>query len=470
MEDTQQKEIKNILSQQQQLKQVRERISRLLEKDIYIMSGDFNIRESIKGDLVTLGFSSEHIHTTNSTSKIINKIKQNIGGIDLIVCHSKVLDSRTSYQTGFDLLKIVTDMLLKSGAIETIPFVFMEKNFEKKDLVTALKAGVSQFLVLPSNPVSLGNKLVEVFKKPEDSSVTNEIEKLIFEANKFRDLGRFDKAISIYNKALALSSENVDVMTEKANTLLELGDIDQAIKLFRKVVEIESNYPRAYQGLGVAYEHLGDVSNAKKNYLKVLELEPHNVQVCYNVGMIYQKESDYNKAKIFFSKGTEINKKFLKNYLGLAENYEAQGNHKEALNVFKKAIQLNPDQTFLHLAAGDFCLKHNLFQQAEELFSTAIGVNEDQIQLYNRLGIALRKQNKYKEAIVNYTKALKKEPDDPNLLYNQAKAYFFNGEEEAAIDILNKAFKLDSDLLSQFQKDKPFSKLIVQYPDKFKIK
>lgn len=462
-------EVKDILGQQLYLKQVREEVNNLSDKSIFVISGDFNIREEIRGHLITLGFQSKHVKSSNSSAEIVNNLKHNVAGFDLIICHLKHLDSRASSQTGLHLFKIVKEMLLNVGVDETIPFIFIEKSFNKTEIVSALKAGAQQFLVIPADPISLGKKLVEVFKKPEKPTLSREITGLLFEANKLRDQGSYEKAITAYNRVLEITGDNVEIITEKANTLLVMGDIDQAIQLFKRAVEIESNFPRAYQGLGMAYEQLGDITEAKKNYKKVLELEPHNVQICYNVGVLYQKESNFDKAKAYFDKGIEQNKKFIKNYLGLAKNYEIQGNPKESLKVYKQALKLNPNQTFLYIKTGDFCLKHNLFLQAEEVFSSALSINKNHIHLYNRLGIALRKQNKYDEAIANYTKAIKIKPDDANLQYNQAKAYFLKGEENAAIDILNKAFHIDPDLIAQFQKDNPFSRLLEDYPDKFRF-
>lgn len=466
MEKNHHDEVHDILQQQQQLKQAREKVSSLIDKKIFIVSGDFTIREQIKAHLETLGFH-KHVKATNSPYEVSKSLKKNIGSINLIICHQKILDVRTSSQTGLQLFNVVKGMLLKVSVHESIPFIFIENSYEKNEIITALKAGVSHLLVLPCNQVSLASKLVEAFKKPEDSSTAQGITVLISKANKLRDMGDFESAITTYNKALKISSNNVDILTEKANTLLEMGNIDQAIQLFKHITEIEANFPRAYQGLGTAYEQLGDIAEAKKNYLKVLGYEPHNVQVCYNVGGLYQKEGDFQNAKSYFDKGIELNNRFLKNYLGLAENYEAQELPKEALNVYNQAMKANPNQTSLYLTAGEFCLKHNLFQEAEGLFTSAIGLNENHIHLYNQLGIALRKQKKFKDAIANYAKALKIKPNDASLQYNQAKAYYFNRDEPMAIAILNRAFALNPELITKFGEDKPFSKLLEDHPNKF---
>lgn len=470
MEKSQHEAVHDILAQQQHLKQARDKISHMFGKSIYIISGDYAIREEIKGHFETLGFPHKNLHVSNTPIKATNAIKKDPSDVDLVICHMNVLDSRTSTQTGIQLLKIVKEILLRSGSHITIPFVFMEQSYEKHQIVNALKSGVSQLIVIPTTTVSLGNKIADAIKKTDGGAASptpSKITDLLLEANKKRDMGNFSEAIKIYNQALKLSDNNLEILTEKGNALLEMGNIDEAIEIFRLVVEIQKNYPRAYQGLGTAYEQLGDFTEARKNYLKVLELEPDNVQVHYNVGVIHQKEGNYEDAQSCFNKGIELNDKFVKNYLGLASNYEAQENPKAALNVYKQAMLANPNQPSLYLTAGDFCLKHSFYEEAEGLFSSALSANEKHIHLYNRMGIALRKQKKFKEAIENYARAIKIKPDDAVLYYNQAKACFLNREEVTSIELVKKAFELDPELIAKFKEDGAFSKLMKAYPDKF---
>ncbi len=462
-----QSEVKDILNQQRQLKLAREKVSGFHNKHVYIISGDFSNRGVIQGHFKTLGFPSEKVKATNTPAELLSRLQESSANVDLIICHQHIIDSRYSNQTGSQLIKIVQDVLHNLGSVKEIPVIFMEKNFEKKDIISSIQAGVSQFLVLPSDPVALANKLADVFEQPKDSPISQEVSKLILEGNKLQEQGLFEKAIACYNRALEIGGENVEVLTEKGNTLLKIGDVDQAIKLYKRATEIESNFPRAYQGLGMAYEQLGDFNEAKKNYKKVLELEPQNVQIHYNLGMLHQDEGDCENAESCFKQGLKLNPSFVKNYLGLAKNYEAMDNHRKALKVYRKAIDHNPNQTFLYVTAGDFCLKHSMNAEAEEIFSKAISANEKHIHLYNRMGIALRKQKKYNEAITNFAKAIKISPQDPALRYNLAKAYYIKGDEITAMNKLQKAFEMEPELKSKFEQDRSFAKLMAKYPDRF---
>lgn len=456
----QQDEVQEFLEQQKSLVELREKVSKFLKKRIFVICGDPASRDTIKSYLDILGFSPDKIRTSNTSAAVISQIKKNPENIDLIICNLKVLDGSVSTKTGLQLLHIVKNMLLTAGSEKLVPFIFVEKVFDRQIIISACKAGASQFLILPSDPVSFGQKLMEVLEKPEESLLHREVSRLLVEGNMLQEMGLFDQAIIFYNRALKMGGENSAVLAEKANTLLKMNEVDQAIRIFKQITEFEANFPRAYQGMGKAYEQLGNYKEAKKNYLKVMDLEPDNVQVLYHIGALYQDEGDFEKAGFYFREGIERNKKFVKNYLGLAKVFEARDNPKKALEIYRKALEYNPTQNFLYLLMGDFCLKYNLDAEAEGIFGEAIALNENHTHLYNKMGIALRRQEKFDQAIENFLKAMKIKPDDANLHYNLAKAYYVKGEEQPAIEELNRAVDLDPTLRLKLEKDQYFSKLI----------
>lgn len=461
-------EVQEILDYQQSLKEVREKVAKLPKKNIFVISGDQYVRELIKGHFATLEFPADHLNISGSTTNFLSILKQNPGKVDLLICHLKAADSAISSQTGVQLIQIIKDILLTASSDKIIPVLLMEKEFEKKDLILAIKAGASSVLLLPASPIQLGNKIVASFEKaPPKTASTDEVYSLLLLGNKYREQGLFDMAIGSYNKALALGGEKVDVLSEKAGTYLMMGDLENAIDVYRRVTEIEANFPRAYQGLGDAYGQLGNFQEAKKNYLKVIELEPKNVLVYHSIGSLCHEEGDLAGAKSYFAKGIELNPNFAKNYLGLAKNHELEGKHKEALKVYQDAISQNPSLSILHINAGEFCLKHGLNTEAEEIFGKAIDINENHLHLYNRLGLALRRQGKYDQAIANYAKGMKINNVDPNLRYNLAKALYMKGEEEKALEMLLTAIKLDPGLKGALEADLEFSKLREKHPGRF---
>ena len=71
---------------------------------------------------------------------------------------------------------------------------------------------------------------------------------------------------------------------------------------------------------------------------------------------------------------------------------------------------------------------------------------EKQRQEFNLFAISLRKQSMFEEAITFYDKAIKINPKDENLHFNTARAYFDAGENEQALEHLDKALEISPEL------------------------
>lgn len=108
------------------------------------------MRRIIKGVLKQLGFS-DIIEAEDGSVALDELRKESIGLI--------VSDWNMPNMTGLDLLKAVRgDENLKG-----IPFVMVTAEGQKENVIEAVKSGVSNYVVKPFTPETLGEKLEKVF-------------------------------------------------------------------------------------------------------------------------------------------------------------------------------------------------------------------------------------------------------------------------------------------------------------------
>jgi two-component system chemotaxis response regulator CheY len=110
------------------------------------------MRRIVKGVLKQLGFS-DIIEAENGSSALDELKKENVGLI--------VSDWNMPKMTGLDLLKAVRE----DEKLKSIPFIMVTAEGQKENVLEAVKAGVSNYIVKPFTPETFNEKLVKVFGK-----------------------------------------------------------------------------------------------------------------------------------------------------------------------------------------------------------------------------------------------------------------------------------------------------------------
>ncbi len=108
------------------------------------------MRRIVKGVLKQLGFS-DIIEAEDGNSALEELKKEKVGLI--------VSDWNMPNMTGLDLLKAVR----ADAQLNGIPFVMVTAEGQKENVVEAVKAGVSNYIVKPFTPETFSTKLQKVF-------------------------------------------------------------------------------------------------------------------------------------------------------------------------------------------------------------------------------------------------------------------------------------------------------------------
>ncbi|RLB00460.1 MAG: response regulator [Deltaproteobacteria bacterium] len=125
-----------------------------LDKDIRVLVvDDFStMRRIVKNILRQLGFNNIVEADDGTTGLgVLQKEK-----IDLIIS-----DWNMPKMTGLDLLKAVRS----DDALKDIPFLMVTAEAQQENIIEAVKAGVSNYIVKPFTAETLGKKIEQVFNK-----------------------------------------------------------------------------------------------------------------------------------------------------------------------------------------------------------------------------------------------------------------------------------------------------------------
>jgi len=263
------------------------------------------------------------------------------------------------------------------------------------------------------------------------------------------------------------SSEAFNYYMNGYDALLAM-QLNQARDWFLKTIEIDSGLIRAYVNLALTYGILGNDTLAKEYFIKaykkreelpirekllldfyhayyfetpneeiyyldqILEIDELNPGFWFLLGRAYYKLAQYEKAIFYWEKVLEIHKSWGVDYRNvyyywwLGESYHKANNHKKEKEIFTVGLRLFPDrgsrlriigyQAICMLSQNDTDLANKLITNFESLGKEVWSDSE----LLANLGLIYSEAGLFVDAEKYYRQALRKDPNNPNRMYNLA--------------------------------------------------
>jgi tetratricopeptide (TPR) repeat protein len=146
--------------------------------------------------------------------------------------------------------------------------------FKREDFVSSL--AVVTFLLTILLVVSVGGscKIQSVEAQLTNTSSSTE---LIIKGDSLFNQGKYEEAITYFDKVLALDPNDRDMLYYKGISLEGLGKHEEAITYFDKVLALDQNDTDTLTYKGISLESLGKHEEAITYFDRVLTLDPNNV-------------------------------------------------------------------------------------------------------------------------------------------------------------------------------------------------
>lgn len=149
-------------------------------------------------------------------------------------------------------------------------------------------------------------------------------------------------------------------------------------------------------------------------------------------GMDFLSREKFGKAIVAFNKALALNQMFAEACKGLAHAHKGKGDDEEYSRYLQKA--------------ADIYAAQDRMDEVKAVFVEILKDDPDAVNPFNKLGVKLRREGDYPGALSAYTKAMEVTPDDPNLLFNIAKARLYADDREGALEAVSRSLSLDPDL------------------------
>lgn len=162
-----------------------------------------------------------------------------------------------------------------------------------------------------------------------------------------RQQNRRGEALSVFELALEVQSD-ATTLTNLASILIDLGRFDTACELLEKAKAQSTNLPQVHINLSVIEHERGDDPAALRSLQIAESIAPNSAEVHINRGNVRLKSGDAELATECFQKAIALDSSNPRAASGLARALERIGFWEESLEAHCLAAQLNPADSSLY--------------------------------------------------------------------------------------------------------------------------
>lgn len=176
------------------------------------------------------------------------------------------------------------------------------------------------------------------------------------------EFGKYDEAISYYNRAISVDPEYSDAQNMLGVTYARLENWNEAVKYFKAALSnpTYATPERAYSNLGYAYYMMQDYTKAEEALKESLVRNPVLHNAMYILGLVYTKTDDDSRAIKEFKRAIGLMPNYVDAHWEIANAYLREGKRAKALKHFKMVMEKGDDTAKIRKASRQIeSLKYN---------------------------------------------------------------------------------------------------------------
>jgi len=295
------------------------------------------------------------------------------------------------------------------------------------------------------------------------------------------DRGQNQEALQIFQQAEQREPENPQVLYGLGLACYWLEQYQESVDYLTKTLDIEPCYILALAYRGLVYRGLKLEEPATADFEQALQLEAQTHEDWRGRGLALYELKRYEEAIVSCDKALEISPDYYYAWIFRGIALYDLGKYQEVIASYDKALEISPEDYNTWIFRGYALYKLEKYAEAIASYDKALEINPDDYMAWNNRGFALYDLGKYQEAIASYDKVIEINPDyyyawsnrgrvlfdlkrydeafqnwedgrkhlnldtpehregRGQLYYNEAKAYYQLGRQEANLDNLLKA-------------------------------
>ncbi|XP_050367775.1 TPR repeat-containing thioredoxin TTL1 [Argentina anserina] len=287
--------------------------------------------------------------------------------------------------------------------------------------------------------------------------------------------GNFSEALSLYDRAIALSPANAAYRSNRAAALTGLRRLGEAVRECEEAVKLDPNYGRAHHRLGCLFVRLGQVDNARKHLcfpglqpdaaeLRKLEVVEKHLKKCTDARRIGDWKSVLRENDSAIAAGADSSPQLAmcraEAHLKLHQIDDAESvlsnipksdtDTKSSLSKFFGMLS----EAYTYFVLAQIEMAFGRFENAVTAAEKAGKIDPRNLEVASLLqnvrmvvrararGNDLFKSERFTEACLAYGDGLRLDPSNSVLFCNRAACWFKLGMWEHSIEDCNQALRI----------------------------
>jgi tetratricopeptide (TPR) repeat protein len=316
--------------------------------------------------------------------------------------------------------------------------------------------------------------------------------------NALQKSGQAAEAIDCYHKALAIQPDLAEVYASVGDLYSHQQKWRQAIDYYQKAIAINPKIPTIYRSLSEVWQQVGEPRKALECIYRAVQLEPEKItsEQQLALGDKLLDRGKIGEAMTYYRRAIELNPNYPHGYRKIAEIFESQEQWQQAAAFYRRALELNefshaehpsrliagansktnllpgktavdlshlttikPVQNLLkvrnkseqpvkqvrEISLDNEQIKETIEEKIQE-YLEKVQKNPHSALIQSNLGNLYAQQKDWEKAIACYQMAIQLDSNLAPTYRNLAKVLQYTGRQEAAVEYLYRAVKLDPTL------------------------
>ena len=291
--------------------------------------------------------------------------------------------------------------------------------------------------------------LSKLYKKTNfhlSNSFIKQISKLKFNSNAIvtlrEDFSWFKDFNSDIWKNIKVNAENISTINIEKK---EDKDTSSKIKYLKDFSEHDMDNDKTHFDLALELISYQKFEEAIDELRECVRIKPNKKEYYFHLAKTYELLKKYDLAILEYKEAINLDEDYWEAFWGLGNTLSENGRLNDAILCYHSAIAIEPEKEEIYLSLGKVYNKLELYNEAIYTFENLLALNPNDIEAklelekafkikkkvqsaeLNNLGIDYAQKNKFDKAIEKFQKAMLINPEDIEIKYNLAYAFYKKG-------------------------------------------